>query len=60
MVDTVEGLIQLYDDAIQPESTNMTTTVPSLVNMQLVHFITLNEQSKLVWSTSKKNALTDK
>lgn len=59
MVDTVEGLIQLYDDAIQPESTNMTATVPSLVNMQLVHFITLNEQSKLVWPTSK-NALTDK
>lgn len=59
MVDTVEGLIRLYDDAIQPESTNMTATVPSLVNMQLVHFISLIEQSKLVWPTSK-NAITDK
>lgn len=59
MVDSVEGLIQLYDDAIQPESTNMTATVPSLVYMQLVHYITQNEQSKLVWPTSK-NALTDK
>lgn len=45
MIDTVGGLIQLYDDAIKPESTNMTTTVPSLVNMQLVHFITLNNQN---------------
>lgn len=59
MVDTVEGLIQLYDDSIKPESTNMTTTLPSLVNMQLVHFITLKKQSKLVGPTSK-NALTDK
>lgn len=59
MVDTVEGLIQLYDDAIQPESTNMTTTVPSLVNMQLVHFITLN-WIKTGLVNLQKNALTDK